>query len=450
MGMIMFNVAMDIFYILLFMIPCSVLRYYPFLDKLRISLSKVVTIYASLIILESGLFAYIMNNGSINGIEIQIYRIIWGIIFAAYSFIVIKDKFLKQFFFYLIVISYSSVIFGTANFLEAHIFEAFSEKHPYTITNIAAIVQITITFPIMFRLIIQRFKKFADSVETDIWKVIWLIPCMFYGMGLIFTLDLNTAESWKYIVTRYMLGVGSFTSCYVLLKTLKQLADNAALKERIRFIDQQLQMQEKQYKALTENIEETRKARHDLRHHILLVRSYLKVDKKAELLEYLEEQQQALPVDVEKTICENNAVNILACYYSALAKEKGIRTDFKISISRDTGIIDSDLSIIFGNCLENALEACERMKTGDRFIRVRAGMKMRELVIIVGNSFDGHTILNNGEYRSIKRNGGRGIGISSVRAVAKKYGGETNFEEINENIFKVSMVLRTKEEKIAL
>jgi hypothetical protein len=442
----MFNTAMEILYILLFMIPCSILRYYPFLDKLRISLRNVLIIYASLITLESGVFAYIMNNGSINGIEIQIYRITWGIIFAAYSFIVIKDKFLKQFFFYLVVASYSAVIFGTANFLEAHIFAEFSEKHPYTITNVAVIIQIIFTFPIMFRLIIGRFKKFADSVETDIWKVIWLIPFMFYGMGLIFTTDLSTAESWKYIVTRYMLGIGSFTACYILLKTLKQLADNANLKERIYFIDQQLQMQKKQYKAISENIEETRKARHDLRHHLILVRRYIEVDKKAELIEYLEEQQQTISVDVEKTICENTAVNVLACYYIGLAKEKGITTDFKISIPTDIGILDSDLSIIFGNCIENALEACSRMKSSDKFIRVRAGMKMGELVIVIGNSFDGNILSDNEEFRSIKRNGDRGIGISSIRAVAEKYSGEPKFEIVNEKKFKVSMVLMPKEE----
>jgi hypothetical protein len=406
----------------------------------------VLIIYASLITLESGVFAYIMNNGSINGIEIQIYRITWGIIFAAYSFIVIKDKFLKQFFFYLVVASYSAVIFGTANFLEAHIFAEFSEKHPYTITNVAVIIQIIFTFPIMFRLIIGRFKKFADSVETDIWKVIWLIPFMFYGMGLIFTTDLSTAESWKYIVTRYMLGIGSFTACYILLKTLKQLADNANLKERIYFIDQQLQMQKKQYKAISENIEETRKARHDLRHHLILVRRYIEVDKKAELIEYLEEQQQTISVDVEKTICENTAVNVLACYYIGLAKEKGITTDFKISIPTDIGILDSDLSIIFGNCIENALEACSRMKSSDKFIRVRAGMKMGELVIVIGNSFDGNILSDNEEFRSIKRNGDRGIGISSIRAVAEKYSGEPKFEIVNEKKFKVSMVLMPKEE----
>ncbi|WP_411681374.1 sensor histidine kinase [Clostridium thailandense] len=440
----MFNIVMKILYILLFMIPLSILRYYPFLDKLRISLRNVIIIYTFLITLEAGVFSYITNNGSINGMEIQVYRIAWGGIFALYSFIVIKDKFFKQFFFYLIVASYSAVIFGTANFLEANIFQEVSEKHPYTITNVAVIVQIIFTFPAMFELILKRLKKFADSVETDIWKFIWLIPFMFYSMGLIFTTDLSTAESWKHIVTRYMIGIGAFTACYILLKTLKQLSDNANLKERLYFIDQQLQMQKKQYKAIAENIEKTRKARHDLRHHLILVRRYIEADKKAELLKYLEEQHQSIPVDVEKTICENTAVNVLVCYYIGLAKEKGIRTDFKISIPTDIGILDSDLSIIFGNCIENALEACERMKSGEKFIRVRAGMKMGELVIVIGNGFDGHVLYDNEQFFSIKRNGNRGIGISSVRAVAEKYGGNSEFKVVDEKNFKVSMVLRTK------
>jgi len=112
-------------------------------------------------------------------------------------------------------------------------------------------------------------------------------------------------------------------------------------------------------------------------------------DNKVELLEYLEENQKAFPVEMEETICKNTAVNLLICYYIGLAKEKGICTDFKISIDKDLGVLDSDLSIIFRNCLENALEACERMKSDDTFIRVRAGMKMSNVVIVIGNSFDG-------------------------------------------------------------
>lgn len=441
----MFNKAMAILYILLYITPFSVLRYYPFLDKLRLPTKNVVTIFTALITLESGLFVYIIGNRSVSSTELQIYRMSWVIIFTVYSFSVINESFFKQVFLYLIVTIYGSAICGASHFFEAHVFEGFTVRHPYTINNAAMFIQIIFTFPLMFILTKKHFKRLSDSVETDIWKFIWLIPFMFYSIGVIFTVSLSSAGNWKYIAARYMAFIGAITVCYILLKTLKQLADNAALKEKVNFIDQQLVMQERQYEALTVNIEATKKARHDLRHHILIVRSYMDEGKKEELLEYLEEQRKILPVDVEETICENTAVNVLACYYIGLAKEKGIQTDFKISIAGDIGILDSDLSIIFGNCLENALEACERMQSKDALIRVRAGMRMGELVIVIGNSFDGNILhdADNKDFCSIKYNGGKGIGISSIRAAAQKYGGEPRFEVVGKNFFKVSMVLMT-------
>lgn len=445
MEIIVFSKIMAILYILLYITPFSVLRYYPFLDKLRLPLRNIIAIYISLIMLEAGIFIYIISNGNIiNEIQLQIYRLSWFLIFAVYSFSVIKEGFFKQFFIYLVVTIYGSSILGTSHFIEINFYRNFAAKYPYTVTNIAMIIQIILTFPIVFFLVGRYFKKFADSVETDIWRVIWIIPFMFYGIGAMFTVDLSYADSWKYIVTRYMACIGSFIVCYILLRKLQNLADNVTLKERLCLIDQQLVIQERQYEALTANIEETRKARHDLRHHLLLVKNYVAEDNKVELLEYLEQHQKSLPVEVEETICKNTVVNLLACYYIGLAKEKGINTDFKICIDKDLGIFDSDISIIFGNCLENALEACERMKSGDPFIRVRAGVKMGELVIVIGNSFDGQILFENGEFRSIKRKGDIGIGISSIRAVAKKYSGEPSFEVIDENFFKVSMVLMPK------
>ncbi|WP_246615223.1 sensor histidine kinase [Clostridium thailandense] len=437
----MFDKTMAIFYILLYIVPFSVLRYYPFLDKLRLPLKNVVTIYTTLITLETGFFVYIIGNRSINNMELQIYRISWVIVFAIYSFSVINERFFKQFFFYLIVTIYGSFVSGTAHFIEAHFFQAFAAKHPYTVSTAAMLIQIIFTFPLMLTLIKKYFKRFADSVETDIWRFIWLIPFMFYGIGFIFTANLSSVGNWRYITVRYMACAGAFTICYVLIKTLKHLGENAVLQEKVNFINQQLLLQKRQYEVLTSNIEETRKVRHDLRHHLLIVRNYLEEDNKIELLKYLEEQRKVLPVDIEETICENTAVNVLACYYIGLAKEKGVQTDFKISIGTDIGILDSDLSIIFGNCLENALEACEKVKSSDALIRVRAGIKMGDLVIVIGNNFDGQILYDNKEFRSIKRNGDRGIGISSIQALSEKYGGKANFEVIKENFFKVSIVL---------
>lgn len=68
------------------------------------------------------------------------------------------------------------------------------------------------------------------------------------------------------------------------------------------------------------------------------------------------------------------------------AREK--RIDFTASLQfGDGGFIDPlDVSTIFGNALDNAMEACERLPEDMRFITMKAGRLRDMLVITIENS----------------------------------------------------------------
>lgn len=96
--------------------------------------------------------------------------------------------------------------------------------------------------------------------------------------------------------------------------------------------------------------------------------------------------------------------------------------------------LDNDLCLVFGNLIENAIEACRRMDTSDslnekssHFIRLHAHVHYKTLIITMDNSFDGHVTIQNGKYRSSKMDD-YGIGLSSIRSVAGKYDGDVAFE----------------------
>jgi sensor histidine kinase YesM len=105
-------------------------------------------------------------------------------------------------------------------------------------------------------------------------------------------------------------------------------------------------------------------------------------------------------------------------------------------------VSDADLCIVFGNCVENAIEACQRAG-GERFIRIKSIIIGDMLAVTIDNSFDGILNQNNNTYQSRKHNG-EGIGISSVKAVARKYGGDAKFES-KANVFQASVILRVKD-----
>ena len=205
-------------------------------------------------------------------------------------------------------------------------------------------------------------------------------------------------------------------------------AENALLKENSRMMEKQLAVQHGHYTDIMELVDRDKRARHDLRHHLTVIKKYNISGDSEKLNSYLDELSAGLPTPYEKIICENFAVNALAVYYLTLADSEGAETEVRLEIPEETGTIPAmDLIVVMGNLLENALEACRRIKDGKKTIRVRSCITGNSLGIEVINSFDGQP-------------GSEGTGLSSVRAVCEKHGGTANIE-INSGIWKASVLL---------
>ncbi|MCL2820354.1 MAG: GHKL domain-containing protein [Oscillospiraceae bacterium] len=192
------------------------------------------------------------------------------------------------------------------------------------------------------------------------------------------------------------------------------------------------------YTALSSHITETKRAEHDLRQHLTTIKAYNKGFEHEKLSGYLDELFKSIPDSSNITFCENFAVNSILHYYFSIAKKENIDIHINAEIPADTGINDTDLCIIFGNCIENAIEACCRTD-GDRYIKIQSKLFGEMLTIVITNSFDGNIQIENDKFMSQKRKG-EGIGISSVKAIVEKYGDSANFEKSN-NEFNVKIIL---------
>jgi len=102
----MFADAMKALYIILYIVPFSILRYYPFINKLRISLQKLCGIYIAMLLIEISVFLWLSKHDFWNLQYTQLYRMFFALFFALLSFAVIKDKFFKHFFVYLVMFVY--------------------------------------------------------------------------------------------------------------------------------------------------------------------------------------------------------------------------------------------------------------------------------------------------------------------------------------------------------
>lgn len=125
------------------------------------------------------------------------------------------------------------------------------------------------------------------------------------------------------------------------------------------------------------------------------------------------------------------------------ATEKGIRiTAETASISWDF-LKNIDMTTIFSNLLNNAMEACESINNDRRFIEIRMKEKHGFAILIIRNScLPSQINQQDGTFLSTKECH-RGIGIGNVRRTAEKYGGELRFC-IKDQVFNAQCALSIK------
>ena len=108
-------------------------------------------------------------------------------------------------------------------------------------------------------------------------------------------------------------------------------------------------------------------------------------------------------------------------------------------------ILDTDLCILIGNSMENAIEACKKLPPERRSIRFHMKKMAGNLIMTSDNSYDGSLMCEGERFLSTKRQGKQeGIGLRSIRSIAEKYRGELRIET-KDDTFMLSVMLRPEE-----
>lgn len=288
------------------------------------------------------------------------------------------------------------------------------------------------------------------SLEHSFWNYLWIIPFsnyLIYYLGIqpFYTVTPSMCISLdiKFYLLSCIWAITTLLSCFITLKTLSETIENESLKKRLDISQMQILSQKEQYILMEKNIEDTKRLRHDLRHHLLIIKELLKTDITQDITPYLNEYIDTLEFEEKKSVCENYAVNAIVCHYISLAKKNNIEINTFINLPLHSFVPDSDLCVIFGNLLENAYDACLRQSSSEkRFIWLKATISGEHIItIIIKNSHDSKIRCKNNLFFSSKRPG-VGIGIESVKRIASLYHGTSRFH-YSDSIFTASILLNS-------
>ena len=148
-------------------------------------------------------------------------------------------------------------------------------------------------------------------------------------------------------------------------------------------------LMEKHYEEVENMYRQTRGWRHDYRNHIQTMKAYLQMGQYEKLSQYLSELE--VDLNTVDTVIKTGNVVIDAILNSkiSLAKHQDIQVKAKAIVPADLGnsISEVDLSIILGNLMDNAIEACQQIPDKkDRFIRVYIDILKGQLYLYIMNS----------------------------------------------------------------
>jgi sensor histidine kinase regulating citrate/malate metabolism len=180
---------------------------------------------------------------------------------------------------------------------------------------------------------------------------------------------------------------------------------------------------DKHYAEVENMYRQVRGWRHDYKNHIQTLKAYMSVceyDKANAYLDRLDEDLTSVD-----TIMKTGSIIIDAILNSkiSLAKSKTIDVNAKAAVPENLTISEIDLCVVIGNLLDNAIEACERISDGEKFIRIFIGIKNTQLYIYIANTApNGKLAKINGRFAT-RKSGYHGFGLVRMDKIIEKHRG---------------------------
>jgi signal transduction histidine kinase len=176
-------------------------------------------------------------------------------------------------------------------------------------------------------------------------------------------------------------------------------------------------------------------ARHDRRHHNLVMLEFANnndIERVREYLKSLVESESEVWGEVR--YCENMTINTVLTVYERRAKENGISVKISAKASRELDVSPQDLVIVIANLFENAIHATAKLKSKEKMIDISIKGSAQRLLIKIDNPCKNNLTFDETLY---------GVGIRSVIATTNKYNGMYDFTA-EDGIFSAKISLNLK------
>lgn len=426
--MFVFTIIETIMYYMCMCITLHNVKDYIFRGNLRLIIAPVL--YSILMVLN-----YLVTKDATNFISFFIILLF----LLSSKFIFKNSKFSTIVIIFLLLYSIDIIVTSTITFI-------LSQSGSYTFKAILGFILnifFTVGFIIIIKLKHSEIQQCLDliSKKVKILTFLSLITSAFLLTIISEASNFTNIYKWntilKIIISVFIIIVGA---AFPILN-INSYTKNYYMKQSEN-LENQFKVQADYYASLAKSNFELRQFRHDYNNMKIGISELIKEGKNNDALNMLDycDNQLLSAISICKFDTGNNIVDALLTDKQEKANAYNTHLFFKGAISNK--INPTDLCVIFGNALDNAIEACEKIKTSEsKTIQINCECNGGFMFLTITNPVCKDIFIHNNTILTSKEDKeSHGFGLLSINQVTKKHEGKVSLSCINKE-FTISIDL---------
>lgn len=285
------------------------------------------------------------------------------------------------------------------------------------------------------------FENFYISTGKGI-KALILFTLYVCGILAIILTDIpenNTFNIWYRILSFLFIAI-IIAASLIYPICISNIITKNYYKKINEITNQQLDNQIEYYNSLNESTKSLREFKHNYKNMLIALDIYLNNNDIESAKDFIQKSNVIIS-EPNKYNTGNYILDALLSDKSKVAEKHNTTIIFKGVINKNE-IDNIDLCIIFGNAIDNAIEACQKFSFD---IKKEINIVIKHLnhfmIIIITNPVTSQIQIKNKDINSTKDDSkNHGFGIKSIKKIIDKYSGELEITNIN-NIFTLKVYL---------
>ena len=286
-------------------------------------------------------------------------------------------------------------------------------------------------------------EKMDDPNIFEIITLLFAIACEFYIKQALPAAN-EAGGDPRIEITVFSIILNVFVMAFVV--AFERYISGKREQEELRLQDALNKAYMRNQENLKRRDEDVRRLHHDMKNHLLAIESLAGAENSGKISEYIQSLNSELHPYDDLVETGNDLLNSILSEKLAHAAANDTEMEIQADCRSISHVNDADLCTIFGNALDNAIEACKKVPDeDDRFISVRTEKLLGQVFIRITNSYSEDIDLKDGLPKTTKKDPRmHGIGLKSIQRTVEKYGGSMRLNAENN---KFSMIIMIPEKK---